>query len=299
MKLNPLDNQVAGHDGVLSMGEGNEIVVKPTLAGELQFYEEAVLHPELQAWMPAYYGVQLFDEHASEAKKARLAADSANTTSGTLGIRLTGFRVYDSDKKEFIMYDKAYGKSLGVETILDGIRLYFGAKLGPKRMRLVLERFVDDLSEFLATIETLELRMRASSLLLVYEGDPEAFDQALLLEREKITEVVTRAKTHRERGDSAQNSKITRDRGEKGGNEKDAKDTAGDKDDDGTHDSDDSDEEDEEDYTQKITDMRLIDFGRSTWTPGQGPDEGVVLGVRNAHSYFKKLLEQDYPEEDE
>lgn len=38
-------------------------------------------------------GTQLFDDSASEEKKARLGAVSDNTTSGKLGIRLTGFHV--------------------------------------------------------------------------------------------------------------------------------------------------------------------------------------------------------------
>ncbi|KAI7823274.1 hypothetical protein BC939DRAFT_451576 [Gamsiella multidivaricata] len=180
MKLNPLHNQVGGHDGVLSMGEENEIIVKPALLQELKFYEEAFLHPELQAWMPAYYGTltlnrqlpenglagevalvptikalsgfaiqdllssdqipsaaafsgegqeqeqtvikedgndeciclenishgfkkpcvldlkmgtQLYDDDATDEKKARLGAVANNTTTSTLGLRLTGFTV--------------------------------------------------------------------------------------------------------------------------------------------------------------------------------------------------------------
>ena len=197
MILNPLQNQVGGHEGVLSMGEENEIIVKPSLPQEHQFYEEtAALHPELAAWMPVYYGsltlarptvdpkdssaeggaptikalngyaltellsfeqsasdllqkahaqtlteegegeettkgdgdegsektkvegedeclclenlshgfkkpcvldlklgTQLYDDNASEEKKVRLGAVAANTTSGPLGIRLTGFQV--------------------------------------------------------------------------------------------------------------------------------------------------------------------------------------------------------------
>lgn len=202
--------------------------------------------------------------------------------------------MYDSEADEFIPYSKTFGKSLTVDTILDGFRTFFAAKLGSKRMHLVIERFVQDLTDFLAIIETQELRMRSSSLLMIYEGDPDAFDQALLLEQEKIAAEVaaTRARTHRERAShNGQNHKKGMENGgnEHVGNEDKAED-----------DEEDSEEEDDgDDYTQKITDMRLIDFGHSVWTPGQGPDEGVVLGVRSALSHFKKLLEQDYPEEDE
>lgn len=189
MILNPLSNQVGGHDGVLSMGDDNEIIVKPALPQELKFYEESVLHAELAAWMPTYYGTltltrnqsgqagdqsstngaptikalngyalsdmmaastldqqdganaaaaaiaetdeiaaevednnvnddeciclenvslgfkkpcvldlkmgtQLYDDDASEEKKARLGAVAANTTSLPLGFRMTGFEVW-------------------------------------------------------------------------------------------------------------------------------------------------------------------------------------------------------------
>lgn len=189
MILNPLSNQVGGHDGVLSMGDDNEIIVKPALPQELKFYEESVLHAELAAWMPTYYGTltltrnqpgqpgddksaptikalngyalsdmmaastldqqdganaaaaaiaeadsasteaednganddeciclenvslgfkkpcvldlkmgtQLFDDDASEEKKARLGAVAANTTSLPLGFRMTGFEVLQAN----------------------------------------------------------------------------------------------------------------------------------------------------------------------------------------------------------
>ncbi|KAG0088923.1 hypothetical protein BGZ92_005546 [Podila epicladia] len=319
MKLNPLHNQVGGHDGVLSMGEDNEIIVKPSLPQELAFYEESVLHPELAAWMPAYYGsltltrdpaaiaamtstnddgtvnsegavaaaikafngypacvldlklgTQLFDDNASEEKKARLGAVSNNTTSGKLGIRLTGFHVYDGEKEEFVKYSKQHGKSLTEATILNGFRSFFAANLGPQRMRLVVERFVNDLTDFLATIQEEELRMRSSSLLMMYEGDVEAFDKGVLEEQGNIAKVVERAQAHLERQDD-------------------------DAEEDEDEDEDDEDFEDEE-VKQKVTDMRLIDFAHSTWTPGMGPDEGVVLGVKSALSLFEQLLVNDYPE---
>ncbi|KAG0323816.1 hypothetical protein BG004_003612 [Podila humilis] len=386
MILNPLHNQVGGHEGVLSMGEDNEIIVKPSLPQELAFYEESVLHPELATWMPAFYGsltltrdpaviaamtaaeasttitstatntttttttttsstvttgaaikafngypvgdllplntfevdankdpevpaplekgefdsdciclenvshgffkacvldlklgTQLFDDEATDEKKARLGAVSDNTTSGKLGLRLTGFHVYDGNKGEFIKYSKQYGKSLTEATVLDGFRAFFAATLGPLRMRLVIERFVSDLTDFLATIQEEELRMRSSSLLMMYEGDVEAFDRGVLEEQGNIAKVVERAQAHLER------------QKEKGDDDEE--------DEDEEDDDDDEDDEDDE-VKQKVTDMRLIDFAHSIWTPGLGPDEGVVLGVKSALSLFEQLLANDYPEDE-
>ncbi|KAF8932987.1 hypothetical protein BGZ58_006652 [Dissophora ornata] len=368
MKLTPITNQVGGHEGVLSLGDENEIIVKPALPMEFRFYEESVLHPELQAWMPTYYGsltltrqqpkqqqigadgqmggeaaeptikalngyaitdmlsfdlagqvqaqeqlldgveldkdenddeclcleniahgftkpcvldlklgTQLYDDDASDDKKMRLGAVAANTTSGSLGMRVVGFHVYDSEKGDFIKYSKVYGKALTQDTVLDGFRAYFSAKIGPKRMRLVVERFVNDLTDFLETIKTQEARLRSSSLLMLYEGDSEAFDDALLLEQDAITSVVARARVLSERNDSAKSN----------GEEEDEEDE-----------EDEYNEEDDDELAQKVTDMRLIDFAHSTWTPGQGPDEGVVLGVKSALLLFERLLEEDYSSEE-
>ncbi|KAF9976074.1 hypothetical protein BGZ73_009172 [Actinomortierella ambigua] len=363
MKLNPLHNQVGGHDGVMSMGDDNEIIVKPCLAQELEFYEQSLLHPELKAWMPAFYGsltlarqanatvvstegtgqdsstsvsvdvaagfsaptiksldgvaletfghkvttsstiqtttningetvstliqesssstsredvciclenvshgfthpcvldlklgTQLYDDNAPEEKKARLAAVAAKTTSGKLGFRMTGFQVYDQDQGQYVKYDKQYGKSMTEESVVDGFRLYFAAKLGPKRMKLVLLRFVNDLEDFLEVIQTQELRMRSSSLLLMYEGDRDAFDIGLVSEQE--------AKAKAEAGIESEDD-----------------------------DNDEEEEDEESSKDQKVTDLRLIDFAHSAWTPGMGPDEGVVLGVTSTLRIFKLLLE--------
>jgi 1D-myo-inositol-tetrakisphosphate 5-kinase/inositol-polyphosphate multikinase len=190
--------------------------------------------------------------------------------------------VYDSEKDDFTKYSKHYGKGLTEDTVLDGFRAYFAAKLGPERMRLIIERFVNDLTDFLATIETQELRMRSSSLLMIYEGDAEAFDAGLSIEQEKIAAVVARAQAHMEKGA----------REDQEGDDEDD-DNEEDEDDEDFEDYEEDDEEDGE-VGQKVTDMRLIDFAHSTWTPGQGPDEGVVKGVKSALALFEKLLKEDY-----
>lgn len=40
-------------------------------------------------------------------------------------------------------------------------------------------------------------------------------------------------------------------------------------------------DEEEEDDPPKVHDLRLIDFAHASWTPGQGPDENVLMGVRS------------------
>ena len=103
MKLNPLHNQVGGHDGVLSMGEENEIIVKPSLPQEHHFYEEAVLHPELQSWMPAYYGSLTLTRSLQEHSSTGLSEETLGavpTITALNGYPVAGFMSADQDQGE-------------------------------------------------------------------------------------------------------------------------------------------------------------------------------------------------------
>ena len=51
------------------------------------------------------------------------------------------------------------------------------------------------------------------------------------------------------------------------------------------------DESDEPD--PKVHDVRLIDFAHAQWTPGQGPDENVLIGVRSVLKILNELAEQN------
>lgn len=65
-------------------------------------------------------------------------------------------------------------------------------------------------------------------------------------------------------------------------------DEGGDNDDvDDDHDDDDE-EEEEESSLPKAHEVHLIDFAHATWTPGLGPDENVLKGVRNV----ERILEE-------
>ena len=38
--------------------------------------------------------------------------------------------------------------------------------------------------------------------------------------------------------------------------------------------------------------VRLIDFGRARATPGEGPDEGVLLGLKNFHTLLQGRIDE-------
>lgn len=51
----------------------------------------------------------------------------------------------------------------------------------------------------------------------------------------------------------------------------------------------DSDIDEDEEEPPKVHDLRLIDFAHASWTPGQGPDENVLMGVRNLAKFLNEL----------
>jgi 1D-myo-inositol-tetrakisphosphate 5-kinase/inositol-polyphosphate multikinase len=87
----------------------------------------------------------------------------------------------------------------------------------------------------------------------VYEGDVETFDAA-----KKILE------------NTPPNSNDVEDRDE--------------------NDNDEEDDEDEEYELPKLATVKLIDFAHAKWTPGQGPDENVLQGVRSTVKILTDLI---------
>ncbi|CRK30200.1 hypothetical protein BN1723_019462, partial [Verticillium longisporum] len=53
--------------------------------------------------------------------------------------------------------------------------------------------------------------------------------------------------------------------------------------------NDDSDEEDDGPSLPKIFELKLIDFAHAQWTPGLGPDENALVGVRSLIKIFEEL----------
>ena len=45
----------------------------------------------------------------------------------------------------------------------------------------------------------------------------------------------------------------------------------------------------EEGVPVKVHDFRLIDFAHASWTPGQGPDENTLVGIRNLIKIMEEL----------
>jgi inositol-polyphosphate multikinase len=220
-------------------------------------------------------GARLWADDAKPAKQARLDKVSGETTSGSLGFRIAGMRVWQGKQKivdgakdatadecsnklqeldeetNFLVYNKLYGRQFSAEDVVHGFKKYLhvpSAGIGKKQARLLTELFLAEVREMQVALKAHESRMYSSSILLVYEGDVAAFKEA--------HEFLKNPLSKKEDGDD--------------------------------------DEEDygDEDSVPNLYAVKLIDFAHASFTPGLGPDENVLQGVRNTIKILEQLLKE-------
>ncbi|KAL4890167.1 SAICAR synthase-like protein [Aspergillus ambiguus] len=268
-------------------------------------------------------GARLWADDAPLSKRAKLDAVSTETTSSSLGFRIAGMKVWTGvdgetdegaktdpyatkyeagegargeviEKDGYRRYDKWYGRSFQAENVREGFETFLaGAKAGSAdRSKMVAHRLADALRKVQHVLEAEESRMYSSSVLIVYEGDPEAMEHAL--EEEKKA-----AENPPEEGGDDDDEEEDFDLqlqpdgsfqvvdlpiGQDGAPQQAINISI----DPGTAQLADLEDEEEED-PPKVHDLRLIDFAHADWTPGQGPDENVLKGVRSLVKLFDEL----------
>ncbi|KAM0753950.1 SAICAR synthase-like protein [Meredithblackwellia eburnea MCA 4105] len=234
-------------------------------------------------------GTQLFDEDASPEKQERMRAAAANTTSGSHGVRLTGFQVWDTTSSSYIATDKTFGKSLKPVHLPAGIAKFFGSHLFtpssasstspdsdtalpstgqqpdpaplPNDLLLpVLSLLLSRLEELIALFSTFEVRIRGGSILIVVEGDPVAL-------RSSLERLSTPPEDEKDEEDGVEDDDVS---------EASTSDSQG----------------EAKEHTRLPIELRMIDFAHATKTEGQGPDKGVLLGMRTTRDLIKGLLER-------
>jgi inositol-polyphosphate multikinase len=263
-------------------------------------------------------GTQLFDEDASPEKQERMTKAAAATTSKETGVRLTGFQVsprtlrldlksakfggadlphhsqvWDSATQSFVTTPKAFGKTIAVEELPHGISRFFYPPLSeslpfeladsassfsssadlstvtrpeplPKDLLIpILSAIILRLKQKEQMLSSLELRVRGSSLLIVVEGDATALAAAIDRVQEEASKPSTRDGAEEEEDDSDAESVSTTD-GE--GNAKP--------------------------HTLLPFDVKWIDFAHARAAPGEGIDEGLILGVKTTRELLEGLREK-------
>ncbi|KAF3932277.1 hypothetical protein ABW19_dt0204371 [Dactylella cylindrospora] len=208
--------------------------------------------------MDVKLGAQLWDDEAPLEKRARLDEVANTTTSRSLGMRIAGMKVWKGAEPGYQVYDKHYGRQFTAENAIDGFKEFlFSGDLSPEQSKILAKRFADKVAEILKILQNQESRMYSASILFVYESDPDALNQALQVEKDR--------------------GPVTWPEGVIG-NEDEVDDTEY------------EDQEEEDPAKQyKIEDIKLIDFAHASWTPGQGPDENSIHGVKSVLSLLKEL----------
>lgn len=211
-------------------------------------------------------GARLWDDEAPIAKRRKLDEVSAETTSGSLGFRVAGMKVWvpptseeeggDAEKEEhcevkdgYRSYGKNYGRDFNSETVRRAFETFLGGlhegKLKRKHAELLRGRFVREVEKIEDTLNREEIRMYSASILMVYEGDDEMLERALKLEGKMV---------------------------------------------DGKEEDEEEDEGEEDDEAEpKVLEAILIDFAHAKFTPGEGPDENALQGVRSVLDILRGL----------
>ena len=269
-------------------------------------------------------GARLWGDDSVPDKRAKLDKVSRETTSSSLGFRIAGMKVWggeaeakkqaeqairenetatptDADKNGsepskvkvvevdgYRRYDRWFGRSFNEHNIKEGFETFLeGAKIGKKdNSRQIAARMATELRSIQSMLEAEESRMYSSSILYIYEGDPEAFEEALAEEAKEKEKVKEESESGSESGDAIQVSvlgegELSLEKGEELRVGADATTF--------------EEEEDEAEEPPKVDDIRLIDFAHASWTPGRGPDENALHGIRNLAQIMEEIARTDPP----
>jgi inositol-polyphosphate multikinase len=90
--------------------------------------------------------------------------------------------VWDPDNDEHTVYPKTYGRTLTTETLPDGFANFFASVKNQTHRRLIVQRLMADTQAIHDMISSHESRMFSASIFFVYEGDPDALEEAVQVE---------------------------------------------------------------------------------------------------------------------
>lgn len=234
------------HGKKLVTGDG--IVLENVAYG---FYKPSIMDIKL--------GSRLWADDAPEAKRARLDKVAGQTTSGSLGFRIAGMRVWKVDEEKYDIYDKNYGRTFTSSNVQEAFEEFFGTNKYrmSRARRTALEACAAEIEQINQVLANEEIRFYSSSLLLVVEGDEDHLRSALT-ELERLMEARQVPTGQQERDDEQEEEE---------------------------------DEDQEGVSTPRLSTVKLIDFAHASWMPGSGPDENVLTGIKSVLEILHNMVE--------
>lgn len=265
-------------------------------------------------------GTQLFDEDASEEKKARMTKAAAASTSGETGIRLTGFQVrgqslglvglcrrltlplpspdatslqvWDAASQAYIPTAKPYGRSLKPAELPSGIARFF---YPPLSCLSQAEKDALDSAPASSATSTFATTSATSSPAPATPPTPAPLPLDLLLPVlrtliRRLDELISLFSTLeiRMRGGSL----LIVVEGDPSALEAALLRSMDDDEDDAASVSTTDGEGNAKPHTRLAYEMRLIDFAHTRAAPGEGPDEGVLKGLRTVKTLLEDLTQK-------
>jgi 1D-myo-inositol-tetrakisphosphate 5-kinase/inositol-polyphosphate multikinase len=207
-------------------------------------------------------GAQLWDDAAKPDKRARLDEVSKATTSGSLGFRIAGMRTYKGesvpdvpdDLKEFVEADKEHGYWV--------YNKMYGRKFSDDNVKDGFESFITPGEKTEAELD------RAREVLAYFLGEVKDIQEVFESKESRMYSASILLVYEGDVEEYANTKQKLRYAGLE-------------------------DEEDEdEDSPPKLAEVKMIDFAHATWTPGKGPDENALQGMRSTAKILKELLDK-------
>lgn len=231
-------------------------------------------------------GTRLYADDAPEAKRVRLTEVSQQTTSGSLGLRISGMRVWQRNSAEgtqdsntaageYKLYGKLYGRKFNSTNVQEGFEAFFCSATSPdnrsldKDRRVVVEFCENELAKMEEAVSEEESRMYSSSILFVFEGDDGALSHAL---DEQEAQQAAREEPGDHDADGSTKA-VVEGENDEGSNS--------------------STSEAASREPGLIARVKLIDFAHAQWTPGMGPDTNVLQGIRNTRAILRRILDKE------
>jgi 1D-myo-inositol-tetrakisphosphate 5-kinase/inositol-polyphosphate multikinase len=318
--LKSFDNAAAGHEGVLS-DESGEMVVKPCVQAEIDFYQTTIAeHPDFAELMPTFMGTlslgtpdQVSKEQVAELggsavaeqeqkdkrlHGAKIATKSAivleNLTSGfkqpnVLDLKL-GSRLYadGTSEEKAARLDKVASETTSgsLNFRVAGMKVWDGnqAETYDKfyGRKFSAENVNDAFETFFASLFSAGVDKEESAALL----------ETILAEITKARHILERTESRMYsasvlivyEGDADTLSSLMKGDEKKPRMEEKAPTTLE------VQQSEAEEDEEEEDGPPPAFKVKMIDFAHAQWTPGKGKDDNVIKGLKNIEDQMDALI---------